>query len=296
MGLNDAEVMRSRAEHGDNSLSRGKRKSFLRQFVSNLGDPVIKILIGALIINVLFTFRNADWFETAGIAISVLLATLISTASEYGSAAAFERLDAECGKQRCRVRRNGVVCEVDIREVVVGDIALIGAGEQIPADGALISGSVACDQSAMTGESKEAYKSPRRMGQSEDITPSSSYYCLRGCTVLSGEGEIEVASVGDKTFLGGISREIQTETRESPLKIRLGKLAKQISAVGYVAAVLVALVYLFNTFLVDSAFDPNVIRYKLTSFDFLFANLFHALTLGLTVIVVAVPEGNTHYN
>ncbi|MBR3685929.1 MAG: calcium-translocating P-type ATPase, PMCA-type [Clostridia bacterium] len=290
-GLSDAEVARSRAEHGDNSLSRGKRKSFLRQFVSNLGDPVIKILIGALIINVIFTFRNADWFETAGIAISVLLATLISTASEYGSAAAFERLDAECGKQRCRVRRNGVVCEVDIREVVVGDIALVGAGEQISADGALISGAIACDQSAMTGESKEAYKSPRRMGQGEDMTPSSSYYCLRGCTVLSGEGEIEVASVGDKTFLGGISREIQTETRESPLKIRLGKLAKQISAVGYVAAVLVALVYLFNTFFVDSAFDVAVIKYKLTSFDFLFANLFHALTLGLTVIVVAVPEG-----
>lgn len=257
---------------------------------------MIKILIGALIINVLFTFRDADWFETAGIAISVLLATLISTASEYGSAAAFERLDAECGKQRCRVRRNGVVCEVDIREVVVGDIALVGAGEQISADGTLISGSIACDQSAMTGESKEAYKLPRREGQGEDLTPASSYYCLRGCTVLSGEGEIEVTSVGDRTFLGGISREIQTETRESPLKIRLTKLAKQISAVGYVAAALVALVYLFNMFFVDSAFDPEVIRYKLTSFDFLFAHLFHALTLGLTVIVVAVPEGNTHYN
>ena len=290
-GLTDGEVARSRAQHGDNSLSRGKRKSFLRQFVSNLGDPVIKILIGALIINVLFMFRNADWFETAGIAISVLLATLISTASEYGSAAAFERLDAECGKQRCRVRRGGTVSEIDIREVVVGDIALVGAGEQIPADGVLISGAIACDQSAMTGESKEAYKSPKREGQGEDMTPSSSYYCLRGCTVLSGEGEIEVSSVGDKTFLGGISREIQTETRESPLKIRLGKLARQISAVGYVAAALVALVYIFNTFFVDSAFDAEVIKYKLTSFDYLFAHLFHALTLGLTVIVVAVPEG-----
>ena len=289
--MSDAEVMLSRAHHGENSLPRGKRKSFLRQFVANLGDPVIKILIGALIINVIFTFRNADWFETAGIAISVLLATLISTASEYGSAAAFERLDAECGRQRCRVRRSGEVCEVDIREIVVGDIVLVGAGEQIPADGALISGNIACDQSAMTGESREVYKSPWREGQGEDVTPSSSYYCLRGCAVLSGEGEIEVLAVGDKTFLGGISREIQAETRESPLKIRLGKLAKQISAVGYVAAALVALVYLFNTFFVDSAFDAAVIRYKLTSFDFLFAHLFHALTLGLTVIVVAVPEG-----
>ena len=290
-GLTETEVARSRAEHGDNSLTRGKRKSFFRQFVSNLGDPVIKILIGALILNVLFTFRDADWLETVGIALSVLLATLISTASEYGSAAAFERLDAECGRQRCRVRRGGTVSEIDIREVVVGDVVLVGAGEQIAADGYLICGAIACDQSAMTGESREVYKTPRREGQGEDTTPSSTYFCLRGCSVLSGEGEIEVASVGDKTFLGGISREIQTETRESPLKIRLGKLAKQISVVGYVAAALVALVYLFNTFFVDSAFDADVIRYKLTSFDFLFAHLFHALTLGLTVIVVAVPEG-----
>ena len=100
-----------------------------------------------------------------------------------------------------------------------------------------------------------------------------------------------VSDVGDATFLGGISREIQEQTRESPLKIRLKRLAKQISTLGYIAAALVALVYLFNVFVLDSAFDAEIIKYKLSTIDFLFSHLFHALTLGLTVVVIAVPEG-----
>ncbi len=290
-GLSADAVKASREKYGTNSLSKGKKQSFLRQFAGNLNDPVIRILLGALVLNLLFVFRNADWVETAGIAVSVFLATLISTLSERGSAAAFERLEAEMGRQKCRVRRGGETLELDIEELVVGDLVLIGAGEQIPADGVLTEGKLSCDQSAMTGESREVQKAPRRPGEREDKTPGSSYYCLRGCTVLAGDGMMEVMAVGDRTFLGGISKEIQTETRESPLKIRLTKLARQISIFGYVAAVLVALVYLFNTFIADSAFDPGIIRYKLADLPFLFGHLFHALTLGLTVIVVAVPEG-----
>jgi magnesium-transporting ATPase (P-type) len=91
--------------------------------------------------------------------------------------------------------------------------------------------------------------------------------------------------------LGGISSEIQTETRQSPLALRLKKLARQISTLGYVLAAIVALVYLFSTFVIDSAFDAEIIKYKLTSIDFVVSHLFHALTVGLTVLVVAVPEG-----
>ena len=290
-GMTAAEVVESRAENGDNRLSRAKKKSFFRQFLGNLGDPIIKILIAALVINLIFTFRNADWVETAGIAVSILLATLISTASEYGAGAAFERLEASCSRQKCRALRGGEIVEVDIDDVVVGDVIFVGAGEQIPADGTLLEGSISCDQSAMTGESREVYKRAKREREVNDETPASEYFCLRGCTVLSGEGVMEVTRVGDRTFLGGISREIQTDTRESPLKIRLSKLAKQISVVGYIAAALVALVYLFNIFAVDSAFDIEIIQYKLTDLQFLLSHLLHALTLGLTVIVVAVPEG-----
>ncbi len=291
VGLSLREVEQSRERHGSNALSVKKRKSFFLKFLSNLGDPVIKILIGALIVNVIFMSGRADWVETAGIAVSILLATLISTLSEHGSEAAFTRLSEQCANTSARVMRDGEITEIGISEVVVGDILLVGAGEQIGADGALISGELRVDQSGMTGESREVKKRAVKVGESGDRLPSSPYFCLRGCTVISGSGAIRVERVGDATFLGGISTEIQTETRQSPLKLRLKKLAGQISVLGYILAAAVAIVYLFSTFVIDSAFDAEVIRYKLTNLDFLLSNLFHALTLGLTVLVVAVPEG-----
>ena len=272
-------------------MSSAKKKSFLRRFFENLGDPVVRILIGALIINVIFMFKNANWVESAGIAVSILLATFISTISEHGSQAAFERLCREGGQTLCRVIRDGEVREIAVGDVVVGDILTVGAGEQISADGILISGALTADQSSMTGESKEVKKRARILSDAENATPSSPYYCLRGCTVISGSGLISVKKIGDATMLGGISQEIQTDTRSSPLKIRLEKLAKQISVLGYILAAAVAFAYLFNIFVIDSVFDTEIIKYKLTSLSYLFSHLYHALTLALTVIVVAVPEG-----
>ena len=290
-GLGEREVEESRKKYGRNIMSSTKKKSFMRRFFENLGDPVVKILIGALIINLIFMFKSANWVESAGIAISILLATFISTASEHGSEAAFERLCREGGQTLCRVIRDGEVREVVISDVVVGDILVIGAGERISADGILVSGEITTDQSSMTGESLEIKKRARRAGDRDDFSPSSPYYCLRGCTVISGSGLIRVSRVGDSTMLGGISQEIQTDTRSSPLKIRLEKLARQISVLGYILSAAVALAYLFNVFVISSAFDTEIIKYKLANLPYLFSHLYHALTLALTVIVVAVPEG-----
>ena len=185
-GLCEPEVERSRREHGANVLSAKKAKSFLSKFISNLGDPIIKILIGALVVNVIFMWGRADWIETAGIAVSILLATFISTLSEHGSEKAFARLNDQCAKVCARVIRDGEIREIDIAEVVVGDLLLISAGDQIAADGDLIDGVVRVDQSSMTGESREIEK--RAKTASDDVCelPSSEYFCLRGCTVISG--------------------------------------------------------------------------------------------------------------
>ena len=288
VGLRGDEVLRSRREHGENILSRQKRKSFLRQFLGNLNDPVIRILLAALGIHLLLLFGNGDLAETIGIGIAVFLATLISTLSEYGSARAFERLEQDAGKILCRVRRDGSVKEIPIREVVVGDVVLLSAGDAIPADGRLLLGALSADQSAMTGESREVRKYPL---EACSMTPDAPSALFRGCTVTEGGGEMLVTAVGDKTFLGEISREIQTETRESPLKRRLTKLAKQISIFGYIAAALVAFAYLFNTFVISSGWHRELILIKLTNLPYLLENLLHAFTLAVSVLVTCVPEG-----
>ena len=287
-GLSTEQVVESRRAHGSNTLTQKKGKSLLRRFLSNLNDPIIRILLCALAVNLLLMFRNTDWVETAGIAVAVFLASLISTLSEYGSERAFARLSEESGNTVCRVRRDGAVQGIPLSEVVVGDIVLLSAGEMIPADGLLFAGEIRTDQSAMTGESKEIRKTP---SNDTALTPASRSALFRGCTVTSGSCEMEITAVGDASFLGEISREIQLEQRESPLKLRLSKLAKQISVLGYVAAILVALAYLFNAFVLDSGMQREVILLKLSTPNYLFGQLFHAFTLGLTVVVVAVPEG-----
>ena len=299
--LTEEEVVISRETHGSNQLTVKGKKSFFRQFIGNLGDPVIRILLGALVLNLLFslTGEGADWFETGGIALAVLLATFISTLSEYGSEAAFAKLSEECGRVSCRVRRRrGSDGQAEVRElaptdVVVGDIVLLGAGEKIPADGILLRGKLSVDQSAMTGESGEIEKRPwqGRGGIPRQASPEDHFALFRGCTLLNGEGEMLVTRVGDQTFLGRISEEVQEDTRESPLKLRLTKLAGQISRMGYVAAALVAVVFLLGVFLLDSKFDSVIILQKLSDWRYVWEQLFHALTLGLTVLVVAVPEG-----
>ena len=300
--LTEEEAAASRREHGDNTLSAKRKKSFFGQLLGNLNDPVIRILLGALAINTLFSLTGGggDWVETAGIALAVLLASLISTLSEYGSEAAFVRLSAACEQAVCKVRRRdrstdtaGSVRELPLSEAVVGDILILSAGEMIPADGVLVSGSLQMDQSAMTGESREMEKRPLRQGEAlpDELTPADPRALLRGCVIVGGGGEMLATRVGDATFLGHISEEVQTDTRESPLKLRLSKLAGQISRLGYVAAALVAAVFLLGAFLLDSEFEGAVILQKLSDWRYVWSQCFHALTLGLTVLVVAVPEG-----
>ena len=288
VGLTQEEVLQSRKEHGANILTQKKGKSFVGQFFSNLNDPVIRILLFALGVNLLMLFQGTDWVETAGIALAVFLATLISTLSEYGSARAFSKLSEEASKIKCRARRDGKIKEIPLCDVVVGDRILLSQGEMVPADGLLVKGELRSDQSAMTGESREVKKYP---SGDPTLSPSAPSALLRGCTVTAGSGEMQVCAVGDASFLGEISKEIQEDPRQSPLKLRLTKLAKQISVLGYLAAILVAFAYLFNVFVLDSGMRWELVRYKLTDLSYLFSKLLHALTLGLTVIVVAVPEG-----
>lgn len=279
IGLNDEQVIKSREKYGSNNISNVKRHNFISLFIDNLGDPIIRILLIALAVKTLFFISNFDWYETIGIVIAIFLASLISTLSEYGSESAFKRLQEEASRTKCRVLRNGIIKEIYVSEVVCKDIVLLQSGDKVPADGIIISGSLFVDESALNGESKEKLK---------DIDNNKVY---RGSIISSGEAKIVVTKVGDQTTYGNIAVELQEEQRDSPLKIRLKHLAKIISRFGYIGAILVSLSYLFNVIIIQNDFDYNNIINYLNNYPILFKHLLHALTLAVTVIVVAVPEG-----
>lgn len=289
IGLRPEEVLLSKEKHGDNSLVREKTKSFARRFFENLNDPIIKVLIFALIIEVIFTFGHCNFFEVGGIVAAILIATTVSTASEYGSERAFLKMQFDSLGSRVSVLRGGEIIEIPSNDIVVGDIVYLFAGEKIQADGIIVSGSIKVDQSALNGESREVTKCVFNGGKEWDLSDDGKVF--RGSVIISGEAVMRVGRVGSSTYYGIVAKDVQSETRESPLKLRLAKFASQISKLGYIMAGIVAITYLFNTFVADNGFIPAKIIASLKDGAFLFTTLMHALTLMITVVVVAAPEG-----
>lgn len=280
-GLSDKEVIEKRKKYGDNGLSRKKQDTFFKMFVETLGDPIIKILLIALSIKIIFLFKDFDFYETIGIVLAIIIASFISTISEYGSEKAFERLQEESSKIRVRVIRNSKVVLVDVSDIVLDDIVLLSSGDKVPADGVILEGTISLDESSLNGEAKEVYKS----------SSSTSNKVYRGTVVYNGEALIRVDAVGDKTFYGNLASEIQDKEPISPLKLRLTKLAKTISIFGYIFAGLVALGYLFSVVFIENNFDIDKIVATISNGRVMFGHILYALTLSVTLIVVSVPEG-----
>ena len=288
-GLSAREVTESREKHGSNRLTEKKKRGFFSRFLSNLGDPIIRVLLVAVVFEVLFTFRHCNWFEVGGILLAVLVSSLVSTASEYGSERAFEKLSREAGGAASSVVREGRRLALPAEEIVVGDLILLRSGERIPADCVLLSGEVSLDLSSLNGESRDARKTPGAF--SGNWTLDDPHQLFSGAVVSGGEGVARVGRVGDATLYGALASELQSETRISPLKLRLSRLARQISRIGYLSAALIALCYLFRAIVVGGGFSASGIGALLSDPGFLVPTLIRALTLSITVIVVAVPEG-----
>ncbi len=288
-GLTSSEVELSKRKHGDNSLQKEKGRGFFRRFLENLNDPIIKILIIAVSVELILSFGQVNYLEIGGIIAAILIASTVSTLSEYGSEKAFKKISEDGESSSVKVLRDGELKEILPSELVVGDIVYLSRGEKIQADGILVSGEMKLDQSALNGESREVRKIAGKDSGSWELTAEDKVF--RGTIVTDGYGIMRVCRVGAESYYGMIAKDVQTQTRISPLKLRLGRLAKQISRIGYIMAVLVGFAYLFNTVVVDNGFVWTRILNTLRDYKGLFSILLHMLTLMITVVVVAAPEG-----
>lgn len=287
-GLTSGEVEEQRKKYGSNSISIKKSNKFINILITSLSDPIIKILLIALAIKVIFLFSSFDWYETIGIVIAIFVASFISSISEYGSEKAFIKLQEEASKIKCRVKRDGKLQEISIDDVVVGDIISLEVGDKIPADGYLVSGELTVDESSLNGEAKEIYK------ESVDLwknTINDKNRVFRGTVVYSNSAYMKVTEVGEDTLFGKITHELKESQPPSPLKVRLSALAKVISRIGYVGAFLVSFSYLFSVIVINNNFDIELIRETIMNFPLITSYILYALTLSVTIIVVAVPEG-----
>ena len=285
-GLKEDEVKESRKRYGSNSINEKNKNTFFNLFIETLGDPIIKILLIALAIKTIFLFRDFDYFETMGIVLAVLVASLISAISEYGSNKAFQRMQEESSRINVLVKRDGKTKEITIDEIVKNDILILAPGNKVPADGILIKGKLSVDESSLNGETKEVYK--EYIDNISLATEKNRVY--RGTTIYDGEALILVTKIGLDTLYGKMAKVLTEEEDASPLKLRLTNLAKVISRIGYIAAILIAVAYLFSKIFIINNFNLTIIRETITLNKF-FSLILEALTLAVSVLVMSVPEG-----
>ncbi len=289
-GLTSEQVQASLEKYGNNTLSQPPRDTFLDKLLDNFKDPIIRILLFALFVNVVFVFMgHGDWIETCGIFLAILLATLVSTYSEHSNENAFQKLQEEASRIRCKVWRDGEPVEIHIDDIVVGDAVILEAGDKIPADGILLSGDVKLDQAALNGESEEAHKliaSKTFQWDDNNIDFLDKYRLFRGSVVVEGTGVMEAVKIGDASVYGKLTQELKDDERDSPLKLKLKGLAKSISKFGYAGGVFIAIAFMAQKIL----HAPSVTSY-LSNTPALLSDLVQAIILGIIIIVMAVPEG-----
>lgn len=292
-GLNDEEILRAREKFGSNKIPDSEPTTFWDEFKETFSDPMIKILlIIAGIMIVMFFLGYSEIYEPIGTIVAVVIVAFVSAKTGVASDVAYRKLKDDQEKDTCKVYRNGMITVIEVDDVVVGDKVLLQSGDKIPADGILIDGDLRVDNSVLNGEAEECKKvaATENVTFSENITGEifvDDYSLFRGAVIFDGEGVLDVRKVGVSTVMGKMAEEMQEEEPDSPLKVKLGVLANQISLFGYIGAGVITLLYL--AYFVISA--GGVAAYISTGWSNILQNIIEAISLAIVIIVCAVPEG-----
>ncbi|MCD8199214.1 MAG: calcium-translocating P-type ATPase, PMCA-type [Phascolarctobacterium sp.] len=289
-GLTSNEVQESLKKYGNNALPQPPRETFWDKLLENFRDPIIRILVLALLVNVVFVYMgHGEWIETAGIFVAIILATFVSTYSEYSNENAFQKLQEEASRIRCKVWRDGDPVKVHIEDIVVGDAVILESGDKIPVDGILLEGDLKLDQAVLNGESEEATKkiAPADfVWNDEKIDFLDECKLFRGSVVVEGTGIMQAIKIGSASIYGQLTQELKDDERDSPLKLKLRGLAENISRFGYIGGALIAVAVMIHKMVLAGGFEAYVADPAIV-----FGDLMQAIILAIIIIVMAVPEG-----
>ena len=285
----------------DNRIPSKKSVSIWKLFWNAANDKVLIILTIAAVISLALGIyesvdhssssdggASVDWVEGVAIEVAVVIVILVTGLNDYRREKQFAALNAKKEDRQVKAIRSGKSIMISVFDVMVGDVLHLESGDSIPADGILIGGhGVRCDESSATGESDAMKKTGghevwQRM---EEGTATSKLdpFILSGSKVLEGVGTYLVTSVGVNSSFGKIMMSLQTESEETPLQAKLGRMAGWIGTLGTSAAGLLFFVLLFR-FLAGLPSNDASPADKGSQF-------LDILIVAITIIVVAVPEG-----
>lgn len=284
-GLTDAQVLQNREQFGVNLLTPPKQTPWWKLYLEKFKDPIIVILLVATAISLGFGIMEGDFTESIGIIFAILIATGVGFWQEYSAKKKFDAMKSDKDYEPVKVRRNGTIIEITKDQLVVGDVVILSAGDEIPADIELYQATdMKVQEAAMTGESVGVSKYPI----SEPYTGSgfAPNLLLRGTTIEQGMGEGIVVKVGDETEIGKTTRLASEETNgKTPLEQKLGELAEKINVAAF--AISGSMFLILNLLHWDFALGTHPFAWTL---DLLLTEV-QFLMSAVVIIIVAVPEG-----
>ena len=289
-GLTNKEVEESRRINGTNILTPPEKTSLWKQFMEKFDDPIIKILLLAWVLSMVISAVHcwggeqagfSAFLEPLGIFLAIVLASTIGFIFEVKAARAFEVLNTVNDDVQVTVMREGKVQQVSRKDIVVGDIVLLNTGDEVPADGVLLSAnSLQINESTLTGEPVISKTTDEAEFDKEATYPSNK--AMRSTTVVDGYGTMVVESVGDTTEYGKVHRgSLIDNNLDTPLQVQLKKLAGVISKAGYAVA--------FITFALLTT--KGLLSMEQMTLMAIISETLNNFMIAVTLIVVSVPEG-----
>ncbi|XP_074281131.1 calcium-transporting ATPase 10, plasma membrane-type-like isoform X2 [Silene latifolia] len=282
----DDDLFQRKSTFGPNSYPMKKQQSFWRFLWEACQDWTLLILIVAamalLALGIKSEGRKQGWYNGGSILFAAIIVIVVTAISDYIQYLQFQKLSKEKRNIHVEVVRGGRRKEISIYDIVVGDVATLKIGDKVCADGVLISGhSLAIDESFITGESKIVTKDSR------------SPFLMAGCSVADGYGTMLVINVGIETEWGMLMASMSEEPgEETPFQVRLNGLATVIGKAGLQVAFVVMIVLLARYFTGHmSAVGMPHFKAGKTSPSYAIDGVIKILTVVVTIVIVAVPEG-----
>jgi P-type Ca2+ transporter type 2C len=279
----------------DNRLPEKKADSIFVLIWRAYNDKILILLTIAAVISLALglyeTFENGsgvDWVEGVAICVAIIIVVSVGAANDWQKERQFMKLNKRKDDREVKAIRSGKSIQISVYDITVGDVLHLEPGDAIPVDGIFISGhGVKCDESSATGESDQMKKTSGVEVHQQMMDGIASKkldpFIISGSKVLEGVGTYLVTSVGQNSSYGKILMSLQTDTEDTPLQVKLGKLANWIGGLGSAAA-LILLFVLTMRFVAGLGNNPRNATERGSQF-------LDILIVAITVIVVAVPEG-----
>jgi len=218
---------------GKNELPKAKKIGFFKRFFEQFKNIMIIILLISAIISsasAIFAHDTENLFEGVLILVIVIVNAVVGVVQEQKAENALSSL-LLVTENDSRVIRNGFVKKVKVHELVVGDVVLLKAGDQVPADVRIIEcNNLKCNESSLTGESHSVSKNANTLKNEKALITEQTNMCFSGTSVTSGSGLGVVVAVGKHTELGKIANVINSNIKEkTPLEKNIEKIGKAIT-------------------------------------------------------------------